>query len=668
MNKPTKILITEDEMIVALDLEMRLKKMGYECLRASTGELAVSIAAEEAPDIVLMDICLPGEIDGIAAAERLKLTHNIPIIYLTANADEHTLQRAQVTHPASYLLKPFKERELQICIEMALINHALQTELRTARSEMEKRVIERTAELLRTNEALRKEMKSRQESELQVREQAALIDKSRDAIYVQDLDGHLLFWNSSAERLYGYPRAEALGQVACTLLHSNAGTIAKALEVTQRDGEWMGELVHRQQSGAERIVESRWTFMPDKGAVLVVETDISERKKVEAQFLRAQRLESVGALASGIAHDLNNVFTPLLMTAQMLREELTDPKFAPLVDIIMSSAVHGSDMVKQVLLFVRGVEGETIPFRIEHLVKELVNLLRETFPKNIRIRSSFAPELDSMIGDATRLHQVLMNLCVNARDAMPNGGELGIAMNNFSADEPFASTHREAKPGDYVRITVSDTGTGMSPEVVNRIFEPFFTTKAPGKGTGLGLATVQTIVQAHGGFLEVESKPGSGTKFHVCIPAEKETIGRTVEPAMQVPRGHNELIMIADDERAVREIVKATLEACGYRTLTADNGIDAVSKFALQRDEIAGVITDLQMPHLDGMACAQALRQINSRTPVLIVSGADISTVPLLQIEALGASFLAKPFSKMDLLKALHRCLTKAQTDEEIRI
>ena len=665
MNKPTKILITEDELIVALDLERRLKKLGFDCVLASSGEQAIELAAQQKPDVALMDICLQGEMDGIAAAGRIRLQHEIPIIYLTANADEHTLQRAEITHPASYLLKPFKERELHICIEMALINHALQQELRGARAEMEKKVIERTTELLRTNEILRKEILTRQESEAQVREQAALLDKSRDAIFVRNLEGQILYWNLSAERLYGFPKVDAIGQSISEILHANTETETTALERTLHNGEWMGELMRQHRSSAERIVESRWTFMPDKAAILIVETDISERKKVEAQFLRAQRLESVGSLASGIAHDLNNVFTPLLMTAQLLSEDAATPEVARLAEIMLTSAHRGSKMVKQVLLFVRGSEGERQPFRIEHLVKELVSLLRETFPKSIRLRNSYTADLWSVIGDATRLHQLLMNLCVNARDSMPEGGALTIALKNFQVDEAFAQLQGGINPGRYIRIDVTDTGTGMSTEIQKKIFDPFFTTKEPGKGTGLGLATVQTIVHNHDGFLKLDSKPGQGTCFHIYLPGCDDLEAATRAPfAPPPPLGNGELILIADDEHTVSEIVKSTLEACGYRTIVADDGIKALSLFAQQHQEIACVIADLRMPNLDGLACAQAFRQINERVPVLLTSGANENEAPITQIKALGATYLPKPFTKADLLTAIHRSIESARSKQ----
>jgi PAS domain S-box-containing protein len=657
MNNTKNILIVEDEMVVSMDLSQRLRKLGYECSTVPSGEQAVEEIDALRPDLVLMDIMLNGDMDGIDTAAKIRVRHDIPVVYLTANADEATLQRAQLTHPASYLLKPFKERELHICIEMALVNHALQRELRAARAELEKRVIERTTDLLRANSSLRQEIRSRQESEAQVREQAALLDRARDAIFVRNLEGTVLYWNSSAERLYGLPKADALHQRTAVVLHEEPDATALALKATLEHGEWVGDLTHHNRSGKQFVVESRWTLVRENNTVLVVNTDISERKKIEAQFLRAQRLESVGALASGIAHDLNNVFTPLLMTAQLLGDDIQDPKIIQLADIIFASARRGSEMVKQVLHFVRGGEGERMPFRMEHLVKELVSLLRETFPKNIRLRNSYTADLWSVIGDATRLHQVLMNLSVNARDAMPDGGTLTVTLTNFTVDQAYASLHGHAQLGEYVCLSISDTGTGMSPEVKQKIFDPFFTTKEPGKGTGLGLSTVQTIIQEHGGFMNLITAPGTGTSFQIYLPACNDNEPMASIKQSDLPRGNGELILIADDEHMVCEIVKTALEAYNYRVITASDGAEALSKFALNQAELAGLVMDLQMPHLSGIACLQAVRRINPRLPVLLVSGAGAAEIPREQIETLGASFLAKPFNKTDLLTAIHASL-----------
>lgn len=657
-----RILVTEDEMIVALDLERRLKKLGYDvCKVVSSGEDAIREAALLRPCLVLMDICLAGEIDGVEAAGRIRAEQDIPIIYLTANADDKTLQRAEATHPTSYLLKPFRERELQICIEMSLTNHRLQQELRQARDRLEERVQERTAELAATNLSLRREIEARAEAEKLIREQAALLDKARDAIYAQQLDGTVIYWNRSAERLYGVPSSHAIGEPVDKLIGAMhvAGNLSP-FEETTHSGEWIGEIVRTTAAGARLAVESRWTLVRDERdqpvSILVVETDITERKSIEAQFFHAQRLESVGALASGIAHDLNNVFTPLLMSAQALEDAPPGSYNAHLAEIIFNSSRRGAEMVRQILLFVRGAEGERVPLQLDHLVKEVQKLLRETLPRSIRIQTRTAPELRSVKADATQLHQVLMNLCVNARDAMPNGGELSLELSNVpEGSHEFRNLPGAA--GDYVRISVSDTGTGIPPEIQSRIFAPFFTTKETGKGTGLGLSTVQAIVKNHHGFVDLQSTVGAGTKFLIYLPAcEEEDLDSALTEG-DCPSGHGELILVADDEACVREIVKATLEAFDYRVLLAEDGVDALSQFAQRRTEIACVISDNSMPFLDGVGCLRALRRINVQAPVVLMSGSGTATIPSALAQEPNVKFLSKPFTQAQLLSAIYGCL-----------
>ncbi len=663
MTETPRILICEDELVVALDLERRLRKLGFDIVATvASGEAAVAETRKVRPDLVLMDICLAGEADGIEAASRIRSERDVPVIFLTANADEATLARAKQTQPANYLLKPFRERELQICIEMALMNDHLRRALRQAHDTLERRVRDRTAELAQANEALRREITVRQEAEKKTRDQAALLDKARDAILVRNLEGTIEYWNRSAERLYQIARERALGRRFQDLVSEVPVRIDEdPVAATLAHGEWTGELHRSTGTGRAQVLESRWTLVVDStgrpASFLIVNTDVTEKKQVEAQFLRAQRLESVGALASGIAHDLNNVFTPLIMMAQSLEEDPSAGSVQNLAEIIVTSSRRGASMVKQILTFVRGTEGEHTPFRLEHLAREVQRLLRETFPRTIRIQLRFAPDLWSVLGDAGQLHQLLMNLCVNARDAMERGGELTLTLENVHADAAFAGLQGTIQPGDYLRLTVSDTGCGMPKEVLDRIFEPFFTTKGAGQGTGLGLATVQAIVREHRGSLQVESTPGAGTRFHVLLPASRQAAAAPGPQAAVGPRGNGEWLLAVDDELTVREITCASLKANGYHVVPATDGVDALAQLALRRDQIAAVVLDWTMPSLDGLGAIRGLRQIRPGIPIVLVTGRNQTDLPNATLAELGVVYLAKPYSRGQLFGAVHDAL-----------
>ena len=334
--------------------------------------------------------------------------------------------------------------------------------------------------------------------EEKIREQAALLDKTQDAIMVRDLDDRILFWNKGAEKMYGWSAGEAIGRKATEILFKE---IPPEFEEGKRkvieEGEWNGELKHATKTGNEIIVDARLTLVRDeKGrpqSILAIKTDITEKKNIERQLLRAQRLDSIGTLAGGIAHDLNNVLQPILMSLEILGRNTTDEKGKRILQLLEQNAWRGASMVKQVLAFARGDEGEKKPLQIRHIISEIENIIKSTFPKAINLEIDTPKDLWTVSGDATQLNQVLMNLCVNARDAMPTGGELTIKAENVILDESYAKMNVDAKPGPYVILAVQDTGTGIPQEIIDKIFEPFFTTKPVGKGTGLGLSGVMSV-------------------------------------------------------------------------------------------------------------------------------------------------------------------------------
>ena len=297
-----------------------------------------------------------------------------------------------------------------------------------------------------------------------------------------------------------------------------------------------------------------------------IHMDITEKKQLEAQFLRAQRLESLGTLASGIAHDLNNVLTPILSVAQLLPLRLPniDDRTQNLLKILESSARRGADLISQILSFAQGIEGNHVSIQPAHLLLDIQKIVEQTLPKSIEIDRAIPTDLWTVAGDMTQLHQVLMNLCVNARDAMPQGGTLSIEAANRSIDKAFARNHLDARVGNYVEITITDTGTGIAPQLLDRIFDPFFTTKEIGKGTGLGLSAVLGIIKSHGGFLDIQTQVDRGTQFHVYLPTSNTPIQpRQDEP--ELPAGQQQSILVVDDEKAIVELIKTTLETYNYR-------------------------------------------------------------------------------------------------------
>jgi len=501
----------------------------------------------------------------------------------------------------------------------------------------------------------------RRQAEERIREQAALLDAANDAIYVRTLDNKVTYWNDAAERLHGWTRAEALGHKITELGKTDAAAFEAAQETLMEQGYWSGELKTASKTGREFVVFCRWTMLRDEQGrpkeILAINTDITERKQLEANFLRAQRMEGIGALAGGIAHDLNNILQPILITAPLLRETTADPESRSLLDTVEKSAQRGADIIKQLLTFARGTPGVRVPLPVRHLMSDMDKIIRETFPRNIKLVVDAPNDLWPVMGDATQIHQALMNLCVNARDAMPNSGVLTLAAKNLTLDETFATAMPEAKPGTYICVSVTDTGTGILPEHLDRIFDPFFTTKEIGKGTGLGLATVLGIVRGHGGFVRVNSKVDHGTTFELYLPAspKEKTVEKTDTEALP-PAMHGELILIVDDEAAVRGVIQRTLDKHGYRVVTANEGSEAMAFFAQHRGEIKAVITDLMMPGMDGPALIRALRHLDPQLPILSMTGMGEQT-DIKGIQNLGLPVLLKPFVRGELLAALHQAL-----------
>ncbi len=393
-------------------------------------------------------------------------------------------------------------------------------------------------------------------------------------------------------------------------------------------------------------------------SILVVNTDITEKKQLEAQFLRAQRLESIGTLSGGIAHDLNNILTPILAISQLLPLAVpkADEQTQHFFNILENSAKRGATLVKQVLSFARGVQGDRTPLQVKHIISEIKDFARNTFPKSIEIQVGLPDNLRLISADATQIHQVLMNLCVNARDAMPHGGTLSIKAENIDIDQNYAKMNLDAGVGNYILVTVADTGTGIPPETKMRIFEPFFTTKQQGKGTGLGLSTTIGIIKSHGGFIHVYSEVGEGTKFQVYLPAVS-TEEIVQDEKIEIPEGKGELILLADDEMSIRDITKTSLENYNYQVLIASDGIEAIALYAQYRNEISAVLMDMMMPEMDGVTTIRTLQRMNPQVKIIAVSGLATSDKVNAAMSSGAKLFLSKPYTSEELLRQLHQVL-----------
>ena len=624
-----RILIIDDQEANVLFLEELLQQGGYRCWRSvHDPRAALAACTEFRPDLILLDLIMP-ELDGFGVLQQLRpyLVEQdvLPVLVLTVDINTESKRRALAAGAKDFLAKPLDAIEV-----LLRINNLLQTRL------LYRRLQERADE--------------------RIREQAALIDQANDAILVCDLTDRITLWNRGAERIYGWTAAEIIGRNAAnTLFPMPCPGLGAAKQAAAATGQWAGELPQVTRDGTALVVASRWTLLYDSAgrpkSQLIINTDITEKKRIEDKLQAAQRLENIGRLASGIAHDLNNILTPLTMGLDLLVSGAGKASEPSLLAVMHATLERGTGLVRQILTFARGLDGQRGPVQLGPLISELAGLLQQTFPRSITLETVVGQALWPVSADLTQLHQVLTNLCVNARDAMPGGGLLRITAENRQLDAVQVQAVEGLPPGPYVVLAVADTGMGIAAEHLDRIFEPFYTTKPEGQGTGLGLSTAQRIVQKHGGRMQVASAPGQGSRFTVYLPAAENQAAAIAEPERcELPAGKGECVLVVDDEAALLHIAKLTLTVAGYQVQTAQHGAEAVTLYAARPHEIRVVLTDLMMPVMDGVATVQALQRINPAVRVIVFSGllggADTARALGVGVKA----FLPKPYTAEALL------------------
>jgi two-component system, cell cycle sensor histidine kinase and response regulator CckA len=635
-NPPLKILLVEDNPGDVLLLQETLAEITHfsvELIYVERLAQALHHLKSGPFDVVLLDLLLP---DSEGLETFLQIYDQIPlipIVVLTGIADETLALHAMQAGAQDYLVKGKASSSSDLL--MRSIRYAIE--------------------------------RKRNETTLYQREQEfrTLTENAPDIIARFDRDLRHLYVNPAIEPVTGLLVQDFLGKTNRDLgmpedWVAQWETVLRQVFQTGEQTPFQFEFLT--PSGIQHF-QARCVpeFALDRSvsSVLSITRNITEQKHLESQLLRAQRLESLGTLASGIAHDLNNILTPIMATAQLLPLTLPplDEQNQHLLTLLNDSASRGASLVQQILFFAKGTAGNRITLQITHLLRELRQLVNQTFPKSIDVQIYIPEGLWMIVGDATQLHQVLMNLCINARDAMPNGGVLSLFPENLWIDEQYAQLELEAQVGPYLVITVSDTGTGIAPDILDRIFDPFFSTKEMGKGTGLGLSTVLGIVKSYGGFVKVSSEVGKGTQFKVFFPATEAT-DSVVPENLCFPEGNGELILVVDDEPSILSICKETLQLHNYRVLTATDGIDAIAQYAQHKIEVSVVLMDMMMPELGGEGAIKTLKRLNPQVKIIATSGITANQ-GLAEAAGAEASFLSKPFSANDLLNILHGVLTK---------
>ncbi len=634
-----RVVVVEDERVVALDIKSHLERFGYEVpAMYATGESVLENLEHDRPDLVMLDIRLQGELDGVETGERIQKEYGVPFILLTAYADEQTLQRAKITQPFAYIIKPFDERELRTSIVIALYRH-----------KMERALAERQ-ELSQTT-----------------------LSSITDGVVVTDVDRRIEFMNPVAERLCQATADEILGRSIdeiCTFQQADAGYWPKGFDRFAR--------ILETRSGDQTLVEVLETPLENvhgnsSGYVYVIR-DISARVEAERalqqrdqQLRQAQKMEAVGRLSGGIAHDFNNLLTVILGYSKLLVETLEDEvqeldREAMKSDVlgIQKAAFRSVTLTRQLLAFSRHQMLNPRTIDINTIIEDVEKMLRRLLSEGITMHVALNAERGTVLVDQGQMEQVLMNLVVNARDAMSDvvGGTMVIRTEEVFTEEPLNVNTGLLEPGQWIAIRVQDNGAGIDPAHIQHIFEPFFTTKESARGTGLGLATVYGIVRQLDGHIDVESTPGRGTTFSLYLPRADKAVERERSASEEIDSlSGTEVVLLVEDEQPIRSLLTRVLLQQGYEVLGAQNAGEALLLAEDGDRHIDILVSDVVMPNIPGTILAERLRRMRADLRVLLISGyaedlpsSNVSDLPNTKV-------LQKPFEPEELLRQIRYML-----------
>ncbi|NQT53117.1 response regulator [bacterium] len=635
-----KILIVEDESIVAMDLAGQLRDLGYEVTGvAGAAQEAIAHAQAAPPDVALVDIVLPGDMDGIELAKWFREQLGVPVVFLTAYSDDDMLRRAKIAEPYGYIVKPFDSRDLKSNIEIALYKHA-----------MERRLAE---------------------SELCL---ATTLRNIGDAVIAADAADRVKYMNPVAEHLTAWTGHEAKGRPlaeVCTIVNrqnepQTAVMAAKARR--QRSPVRSTTAVHLLARDGRRVPTdySLSPILDTHGHVtglVVCCRDITEQVRLEEELRQSAKMDAIGKLAGGIAHDFNNLLTGILGYAELLHAEAEPGSTVhEAAKTIRSAANRAAELTQKLLGFARKGKHQVMPVDVHDIMHDVVALLGRVLDQRVRLTLDFQAEKSTVMGDPTQMQQIFMNLAVNARDAMPEGGDLSFHSSAVSLDDTARVTRRRLAPGDYLAIEVVDTGCGMPDDVLERIFDPFFTTKSAGEGIGLGLSMVYGIIENHGGSIDVTSQCGHGTTFTVLLPLNDQRLAQVEaeEAREHHARDTHGCILLVDDEPVVRMAAGRMIERLGYEVVVATGGQEAADYYRQHADRVALAIIDMAMPGMDGRECFRAMRQVNPHVRAILSSGygQDGRAQEILDDGIL--CFVQKPFRMQELADAIEKALGSA--------
>jgi len=616
----------EDDYLLTRDMLSEFGADRFDLDWVTDYEFALNALKRRQHDVILLDYSLGAKTGLDFLREAIALGCQSPVILLTGQGDRDTDVKAMEAGASDYLVKGD--------LDAALLERSIRYAM------------------------------DRRRAEEKIRDQAHLLDLAQDAIIVCDLEGGIEYWNKGAEVMYGWSAREATSGRRIVEFYPEPEDCEHAHESLLDNEEWGGEAPQFTRGGKQIVVNSRWTLVKDPfshqpKSILIINTDITAQKRLAVQSLRAQRLESICTLSTGIAHDLNNVLSPILMAVPLLQTWAKDEHSRRLLDSIEASSKRGTELVKQVLAFAHGGEGEPVLMQVKHLVTKCAEIAARNSPGSIEVSFKVAHDLWPIVGDAIQLEQMIMEIVTNARDAMTKGGRLSISAENRVVEKEFSRKHAEARVGSFALIEVKDTGVGISKELKKKIFDPFFTTKSAGKSGGLGLSDALDIIKSHRGFLLVDSEEGKGSNFQIYLP-RAETSKLSIPGAPDdLTTGRGERILVVDDEPTVLEAAKNTLETFGYKVATATNGLDALKAYEADSNPVDAVITDLRMPEMDGEELMVRFREKNPDMRFVAISGSveehDSDTVFISK----HAAYLSKPFTPEKLLSTLYSVLTR---------